>query len=62
MNQWISIKEGLPKQWQDVWATDGESVWYAYFARGRFCSRGREHQNPITHWMPYQPPEPPKTE
>ena len=67
MNEWISVKDRLPKSGERVIATNGifcgegyiglrykKYVWY------RHLGRTWEPMKAVTHWMPF--PEPPKEE
>lgn len=60
---WISVKERMPEDWDDVLITNGEfvcrgycnnAVWFASSDGGEF------DPEEITHWQPM--PEPPKEE
>ena len=63
--KWISVKEKLPKDYEDVVIImrDGASSWYrvAYREYGGWSfGGGRRVNDEVTHWMPL--PEPPKEE
>ena len=63
--EWISVKEKLPKDYEDVVIImrDGASSWYrvAYREYGGWSfGGGRRVNDEVTHWMPL--PEPPKEE
>ena len=61
-NEWISVKDRLPKNWEDVLvyneATKVISIGYYYDALGWYLQNGDCIL--ISHWMPV--PEPPKGE
>lgn len=63
--RWISVKEKLPKDYEDVVIImrDGASSWYrvAYREYGGWSfGGGRRVNDEVTHWMPI--PQPPKEE
>ena len=63
MSDWISVKDKLPKQWEDVLFTDGEEVYKGYYS---VCVMGEFSEDPtnetfygknfsleeIPYWMP----------
>lgn len=49
MNEWISVDEGLPEQFDYVLITDGDQVTCSYFQDGNFVDIHRELKK-ITHW------------
>ena len=63
--KWISVKERLPEDYEDVVIImrDGASSWYrvAYREYGGWSfGGGRRVNDEVTHWMPI--PQPPKEE
>lgn len=63
-NQWVSVKNGLPDDLEDVLATNIEcggieKCYYSYEDKKWFPSDASENfERLITHWMPL-PPTPP---
>ena len=61
--KWISVKERLPKEWEDVlvrsWCGFCEvAIYLGTPGKWRVCwSHDRLEDNSVTHWMPL--PEPP---
>lgn len=62
MNEWISVKDGLPQVGKDVLVSTGTFVvqgYRDYDSKWKF-SKDALSKHTITHWMPL--PEPPKPE
>lgn len=67
MNEWISVKDRLPKAGERVIATDGVMVGEVYmdslrrvYRNGGMCTWESTFGHHPTHWMPL--PKPPKEE
>lgn len=61
-SEWISVKDGLPKNTDNVWVRfeDGREqvTWYMGAVRGWWA-----RMDGVTHWQPIQPmPAPPNEE
>jgi hypothetical protein len=48
--EWISVKDRLPEQYDEVLISDGKTVTHSYFQDGSFV--GREIAIEVTYWMP----------
>jgi len=55
--EWISVEDGLPEQFDYIIGTDGFSVMAVYFQDDTFLSEGK--LGIISHWMQF--PNPPIT-
>ncbi len=61
-NQWISVDDGLPYEYSDVWVSNGISVDDCHYnpATKSFYDEFGSDCSDVTHWMVRQDPEPPK--
>ena len=65
IDQWIPVKESLPKTAREVRVTDGTDVFIGWYDGTEWCSSSElfwPYSDPITAWMPYCPPKPYKPE
>ena len=57
-NEWISVKERLPRTFRSVLTTDGKRVTQTYRTSNDGTRWAAWAPNQVTHWMPL--PAPPK--